>query len=64
MPPSPVILARRETLQKSPDIPCLSLYRLSLWRLLIPIFGRKSANFVGRLSSRFSNFRFCSASGP
>jgi hypothetical protein len=51
-----VVLARRETLRKSPDIPCVSSYRLRLWRLLIPVFGPKSASFVGL--SQFDIFQF------
>ena len=55
-PHSPVILACRETLQKSPDIPCVSSHRLGLWRLLIPIFGSKSASFAAK--SQFEIFQF------
>ena len=55
-PRSPLILARRETLQKSPDIPCVTSRQLGLWRLLIPIFGSKSASFVGQ--SQFKIFQF------
>jgi hypothetical protein len=55
-PHSSVILARRETLRKSPDIPCVSSYRLSLWRPRILIRGPKSASFVGQ--SQFEIFQF------
>jgi hypothetical protein len=36
-------------------IPCARSYRPGLCRLLIPIFGLKSARFVGQ---KFSNYRF------
>jgi len=43
-------------LRKSPDNPCVSSYRLRLWRLLIPILEPKSASFVAQ--SQFEIFQF------
>jgi hypothetical protein len=59
LPPQPhssVILARRETFAEKSRHSVRWPVRLRLWRLLIPIFGPKSASFVGQ--SQFEIFQF------
>ena len=55
-PHSSVILARRETYRKSPDIPCVSSRRLGLWRPLIRILEPKSVRFGPQ--SQFESLQF------
>ena len=55
-PRSSVILARRETYRKSPDIPCVSSRPLGLWRQLIRILEPKSVRFGPQ--SQFESLQF------
>ena len=64
-PRSSVILARRETYRKSPDIPCVSSRLLGLWRQPNSYFGAEEREIRPAVSVReFAISVFASRGGP